>query len=182
MPTFAAAFSNLGAALGELERPEEAIGALEQALANDPNGFPTLSNLGAVYRDLGRLDEAEATFRRAIALAPSFVFGHYNLGHTLFLHGRFADAREAYEAGMNADPQKNPRQACRLAVVRAAAGDVVGGLREMEEIASRVPQEAMRDLAEEANETLGALETLPAFRNGELSAMVAAVRQHLRSA
>jgi tetratricopeptide (TPR) repeat protein len=178
MPTFAAAFSNLGAALGELERPEEAIRALEQALASDPNGFPTLSNLGAVYRDLGRLEEAERAFRRAIALAPSFVFGHYNLGHALFLQGRFADAREAYQAGMSVDPQKNPRQACRLAVVRAAAGDVAGGVRALDEIASRVPSDAMRDLAEEAIETLGALEALPVFNNGELAAMVAAVRRY----
>jgi tetratricopeptide (TPR) repeat protein len=182
MPTFAAALSNLGAALGELERPDEAIAALEQALANDPNGFPTLSNLGAVYRDLGRLDEAEHALRRAVALAPSFVFGHYNLGHTLFLQGRFAAARDAYEAGTSADPQKNPRQACRLAIVRAAAGDVVGGVRAMEEIASRVPQEMMRDFAEEASETVRALEALPAFRNGELSAMLAAVRRYLGSA
>jgi tetratricopeptide (TPR) repeat protein len=182
MPTFASAFSNLGAALGELERPTEAISALEQALANDPNGFPTLSNLGAVYRDLGRLDEAEGAFRRAIALAPSFVFGHYNLGHTLFLQGRFANARDAYEAGMNVDPQKNPRQACRLAVVRAAAGDVAGGLRELEAIAGRVPADAMRDLAEEAAETLGALAALPVFTGGQLTAMINAVSLYLRSA
>jgi tetratricopeptide (TPR) repeat protein len=182
MPTFAAAFSNLGAALGELERPDEAIGALEQALANDPNGFPTLSNLGAVYRDLGRLNEAEGAFRRAIALAPSFVFGHYNLGHTLFLQGRFTDARDAYEAGLSADPQKNPRQACRLAVVRAAAGDAVGAVRELEGIADRVPADAMRELAEEAAETLGALAALPRYAGGQLTAMIDVVSVYLRSA
>jgi tetratricopeptide (TPR) repeat protein len=181
MPTFAAAFSNLGAALGELERLEEALAALAQALANDPNGFPTVSNLGAVYRDLGRLDDAEHAFRRAIALAPSFVFGHYNLGHTLFLQGRFAEARDAYEAGMHADPQKNPRQACRLAVARCAAGDSIGGARELEAIASRVPEDVMRDLAVEADETLGALQTLPAFSNGELAVMIAAVQRYLRT-
>ena len=40
MPTFSAALSNLGAALAETERPDEAIAALEQALRHDPAGSP----------------------------------------------------------------------------------------------------------------------------------------------
>jgi hypothetical protein len=80
---------------------------------------------------------------------------------------------------MDADPQKNARQACRLAVVRAAAGDVAGGVREWTEIASRITASAARDLAEEANETLSALAALPAFADGRLSPMHDAVRRHL---
>ncbi len=50
--------------------------------------------MGAVWRDTGELDQAEAAFRRVLDLAPSFVFGHYNLAHTLLLAGRFAESRD----------------------------------------------------------------------------------------
>jgi tetratricopeptide (TPR) repeat protein len=176
MPSFAAAFSNLGAALGELDRSEEALAALEQALRHDPNGFPILNNIGAVKRELGRLDEAEASFRQVIELAPAFVFGYYNLGQTLFLRGRFADARLAYEEGFTRDPQKNPRQACRLAIARAAAGDTRGAIDQLGSLSAGVPGEVMQELAKEAEHTLMALSTLSPAGSVELSAVIAVVR------
>ncbi len=124
MPSFSVAFGNLGAALGELDRQDEALEALKQALHFDPFGHPILNNIGAVARDLGRLDEAASAFRLAVSHAPQFVFAHYNLGHTYFLQGRFADARDAYEAGLAADAQKSPRQRCRAALAHAATNDV----------------------------------------------------------
>ena len=124
MPSFSAAFSNLGAALGELDRHDEALDALKQALRFDPFGHAILNNIGAVARDLGRLDEAETAFRQALAHAPQFVFAHYNLGHACFLQGRFAEARDAYEAGLAADPQPGARQRCRAALAHAASGDI----------------------------------------------------------
>jgi tetratricopeptide (TPR) repeat protein len=123
MPSFSAAFSNLGAALGELNRHDEALEALKQALRFDPFGHAILNNIGAVARDLGRLDEAESAFRLALTHAPRFVFAHYNLGHTFFLQGRFADARDAYDAGLAADSTPTPRQRCRAALAHAAVND-----------------------------------------------------------
>lgn len=176
MPTFAAAFSNLGAALGELDRSAEALSALEQALRHDPYGFPILNNIGAVNRELGELQEAETSFRRVIELAPSFVFGYYNLGHTLFLVGRFADARAAYEEGYSRDRQKNPRQGCRLAVARAAAGDSAGAIEQLARVSAAVPEEVMRELAAEAERTLAAVSALASSGSVELSVVLAAVR------
>ena len=181
MPSFAAAFSNLGAALGELDRSDEALDALRQALAFDPAGHPVVNNLGAVYRELGRLEEAEAAFRRVIELAPAFVFGHYNLGHTLFLHGRFAEARDAYAEGMRRDPQKNPRQASRLAVARAAAGDASGAVADLDALAERVPAEAMRDLMQEAESTLRALSAIAGVDAAGVARVLERVAATLRS-
>jgi tetratricopeptide (TPR) repeat protein len=180
MPTFAAAFSNLGAALGEMDRPDDALAALQQALAHDPNGFPVLNNIGAVHRDAGRLREAEDAFRHVLALAPSFVFGHYNLGHTLFLGGRFDEARAAYEAGYERDGQKNPRQACRLAVARAASGDGAGAVSLIEAVASALPPDVMRELTDEMEMTLdGGLKAsvYPAGSVAACEAALAAVRR-----
>lgn len=159
MPSFSAAFSNLGAALGELDRRDEALQAFQYALEYDPNGYTILNNIGVVTRELGRLAESEAAFRKVVALAPEFVFGHYNLGHTLFLQGRYQAALSAYLEGQRRDPERNPRQACRLAIVRLAAGDPEGALRDLHRCTSNLPTEARRDVLAEAQEILWALLT-----------------------
>jgi len=157
MPTFTAALSNLGAILGELGDPAAALAALRQALAHDPDSFTILNNIGASCRELGRLDESEAAFRRVIAINPAFVFGHYNLGHTLFLAGRFGEALGAYEEGQRRDPQQNPRQGCRLAVVRFANGDAPGAERDFWRCADAAPPDEREDLLLEAYEIAHAL-------------------------
>lgn len=159
MPSFSAAFSNLGAALGELDRTEEALRAFNRALEYDPHGHTILNNIGVVSRELGRLADSEAAFRRVVAEAPEFVFGHYNLGHTLFLQGRYQAALAAYTEGQRRDPEKNPRQACRLAVVRLAAGDPDGSLRDLQQYTANVPRDARREILAEVQEILWALLT-----------------------
>lgn len=157
MPTFSAAFSNLGATLGELDRPEAALAALEQALVADPDRFVLLNNIGVVKRELGRLDQSEATFRRVVEIAPEFVFGYYNLGHTAFLRGRYREALAAYEEGQRRDPQKNSRQGCRLAIVRFANGDVEGAERDLRRFIDAASPEEREDLLLEAYEIVHAL-------------------------
>ena len=149
---FAAAFSNLGATLGELGEPEAALAAFEQALAADAENPTLLSNVGVVRRELGQLDASEEALRKVVALAPGFVFGHYNLGHTLFLSGRFDESLEAYLEGQRRDPDRNLRQACRLAMVRFAAGDVEGADRDLWRAADAAPPDEREDLLLEAYE------------------------------
>jgi tetratricopeptide (TPR) repeat protein len=157
MPTFSAAFSNLGATLGELDEPVRALAAFEQALAHDPRSFTILNNVGVVNRELGRLDTSEAAFRKVVELAPAFVFGHYNLGHTLFLAGKYRDALAAYEEGQRRDPDTSRRQGCRLAVIRLANGDVAGAERDLYRFADAAPADEREDLLLEAYEIAQAL-------------------------
>ena len=146
------AFSNLGATLGELGEPEAALAAFEQALAADAENPTLLSNVGVVRRELGQLTASEEALRRVVALAPEFVFGHYNLGHTLFLSGRFEESLEAYLEGQRRDPDGNLRQACRLAMVRFAAGDLEGADRDLWRAADAASPEEREDLLLEAYE------------------------------
>jgi tetratricopeptide (TPR) repeat protein len=139
MPTFASAAANWGATLGELDRPEEALAAFTRALTADPDNHQALNNLGVVSRELGRLGESEAAFRRVIALTPELAFGHYNLGHTLFLQGRYQASLAAYAAGQRNDPARNPVQASRLALARLATGDAAGALRELQTCTATLP-------------------------------------------
>ena len=159
MPTFSAACSNLGATLGELDEPAAALKAFRQALAHDLRSFTILNNIGVVCRELGRLDESEAAFRGVIEINPAFVFGHYNLGHTLFLAGTYPEALGAYEEGQRRDPQQSRRQGCRLAVVRFANGDIPGAERDLWRCVDTAPPDEREDLLLEAYEIARALLT-----------------------
>jgi tetratricopeptide (TPR) repeat protein len=157
MPSFASAAANWGATLGELDRPEEALAAFARALAIDPENHQALNNLGVVSRELGRLGESEAAFRQVIALTPGLAFGHYNLGHTLFLQGRYHASLAAYSAGQRNDPARNPVQASRLALARLGTGDAVGALRELQTCTATLPAGYRRQVLEDTHAVAWAL-------------------------
>jgi tetratricopeptide (TPR) repeat protein len=159
LPGFAPAWANLGGTLGELDRPQEALAAFERALAIDPASPQALNNVGVVRRELGRLTESEAAFRQVIQLTPGMAFGHYNLGHTLFLQGRFNAALSAYVEGQARDPEKNPVQASRLALCQVATGDGAGALRELQRATSGLPREYRQQLLADTSAILWALVT-----------------------
>ena len=159
LPGFAPAWSNLGGTLGELDRPGEALAAFERALALEPDSPQALNNVGVVRRELGRLGESETAFRRVIQLTPGMAFGHYNLGHTLFLQGRFQAALSAYVEGQARDPEKNPVQASRLALCKVATGDAAGALRELQRATAGLPREYRQQLLGDTSAILWALVT-----------------------
>jgi Tfp pilus assembly protein PilF len=159
LPGFGPAWANLGGTLGELDRPQEALTAFEKALALDPSSPQALNNVGVVRRELGRLGESEAAFRQVIQLTPGMAFGHYNLGHTLFLQGRFQAALSAYAEGQAHDPEKNAVQASRLALCKLATGDAAGALRELQRATAGLPREYRQQLLGDTSAILWALVT-----------------------
>ena len=159
LPAFAPAWANLGGTLGELDRPQDALAAFERALALDPASPQALNNVGVVRRELGRLAESEAAFRQVIQLTPGMAFGHYNLGHTLFLQGRFQAALSAYAEGQAHDPEKNPVQASRLALCQVATGDADGALRELKRATNGLPAAYRQQLLGDTSAILWALVT-----------------------
>lgn len=159
LPAFGSAWSNLGATLGELDRPAEALAAFERALACDPQSPQTVNNIGVVQRELGRLAESEAAFRKVTTLAPQLAFGYYNLGHTLFLQGRYQAALSAYTEGQKRDPERNPVQASRLALSRLASGDPDGALAELRRALPPLPRDYRRQLLADTSSVLMALLT-----------------------
>ena len=76
-------FSNLGNALQDQGRRDEAIAAYRQATAIKPDYAEAYSNLGNALRNHGKRDEAIAACRQAIAIKPAFAEAHYNLGAAL---------------------------------------------------------------------------------------------------
>ena len=67
--------------------------------------------------------DSEEAFRRVTSLAPDLAFGYYNLGHTLFLQGRYQAALSAYLRDRSATRSAIAVQASRLALCRLATGD-----------------------------------------------------------
>jgi len=159
MPAFASAWANLGATLGELDKPEDALDAFEHAMARDPANHQALNNVGVVRRELGKLAESETAFRRVIELTPELAFGYYNLGHTLFLQGRYHEALSAYVEGQKRDPERNPVQASRLALCRLASGDAAGALADLQRATQPLPREYRQQLLADTNTIAWALLT-----------------------
>ncbi len=159
LPGFGAAWGNLGATLGELDRPAEALAAFEHLLALDPSSPQAVNNIGVVTRELGRLGESEASFRRVIELEPNLAFGYYNLGHTLFLQGRYHAAASAYAQGQTRDPERNPVQGSRLAMCLVATGDARGALSELQRATGAMPRDYRKQLLGDTSAILWALVT-----------------------
>jgi Flp pilus assembly protein TadD len=84
-----------------LERLDEALACLRQAIALKPDLAEAHNNLGVTLNELGRLNEAEANCRQAIALKPDFADAHSNLGNTLYGLGRLGEAVSSYVSAIN---------------------------------------------------------------------------------
>ena len=69
-PNFAGAHYNLGNALGNQDKPDEAIAEYRRAIELDPTFAAAHVSLGNVLGDQHKLDEAIAEYRRAIELRP----------------------------------------------------------------------------------------------------------------
>jgi tetratricopeptide (TPR) repeat protein len=78
-----AIYNNLGLALLQLNRPQEAIPVFEQNLKrNDPQSPPTLYLLGKAHMQLRKWDLAKRAFTAAIKASPDFVPAYYTLSRT----------------------------------------------------------------------------------------------------
>jgi tetratricopeptide (TPR) repeat protein len=159
LPIFTAAWANLGATLGELDRPQEALVAFETALSQDPENPQALNNVGVVRRELGRLDDSVAAFRRVTELVPERAFGYYNLGHTLFLQGRYQAALSAYIEGQRRDAERNAVQATRLALCRLATGDAAAALADLRQATAPLTREHKHQLLADTQAVAWALLT-----------------------
>ena len=92
----AIAHCNLGAALQDAQRHEEALASYERALALQPSYPMALANRGNALRNLGRLHEALASYDAALAQQPAYPEALGNRGIALHLLGRRAEALDSF--------------------------------------------------------------------------------------
>ena len=91
-PDYINAHINLGAALEQQGKVDEAAAQYRRVVELDPRNALAYNNLGKVLKGLGRMQEGEARFRRALELKPDYPEAHYNLANVLSVHGKLDDA------------------------------------------------------------------------------------------
>ena len=103
-PNDAAAHANLGLALRQLGRVDEALASHDRALALKPDYAQAHNNRGNALRDLGRHAEALASYDRALALLPDYANALKNRGDTLLDLNRPAEALASYDRALALKP------------------------------------------------------------------------------
>jgi len=88
--------SNLAIALRALNRLDEAIDQLRQAIGADPDYAVAHKNLGVTLNQLGRSKEAAKHLERAIDLSPDDAGAHKSLGLAMLNQGRPDQAIEHF--------------------------------------------------------------------------------------
>ena len=102
-PTARGAQQNLGKALLDAQRPEEALAASRAAMEHAPDDVKAHANAGVALIRLGRLDEAEERLRRALAIDPRHPIALQNLAESLRKQERFDEALGYYRTAIEAD-------------------------------------------------------------------------------
>ncbi len=122
---------NLGGALKELGRLEEAEPVLARAVGLDPRHHGAWSNLGAVSLELQRYDDAIAAFSNAIRLKPDHAPALSGLGVTLRRRGLPREALPFFDLAVAVAPDDIDLRTWR-AMAWLGAGDYLRGFAEYE--------------------------------------------------
>ncbi|MFA6441065.1 MAG: tetratricopeptide repeat protein [Sterolibacterium sp.] len=104
LPEDAEAHGNLGTALRNLGRLDDAVASYFRALEIKPDYAEAHNNLGNALKDRGRLDEAVASYSRALEIKPDYAEAHNNLGNALKDIGRPDDAMASYSRALEIKP------------------------------------------------------------------------------
>jgi Flp pilus assembly protein TadD len=97
--------NNLGVALADQGRLDEAIVQYRQAIQVSPTYADAYNNLGVSLDDQGRFDEALAQYREAVRIKPDYAEAHYNMGITLSNQGKLDEAVAEYEQAVRVKPE-----------------------------------------------------------------------------
>jgi tetratricopeptide (TPR) repeat protein len=115
------AHNNLGVALREQGRQQEAIQHFEQALRIKPDLAEVHHGLAIALIGLGKVPEAIGHFERALQIRPDYVEVHYNLGAALMGQGRLQEAISHYEQALRIEPDSADAH-CNLGVALMGQG------------------------------------------------------------
>jgi Flp pilus assembly protein TadD len=91
-PSDFTAHFNLGAALQQKGKIEEAVSHFRLAIQINPRSYLAHTNLGAALQELGQSEQAISHYRRALGINPDYFNAHYNLGNLLLREGRIEEA------------------------------------------------------------------------------------------
>ncbi|MCU1347247.1 MAG: tetratricopeptide repeat protein, partial [Acidobacteria bacterium] len=149
------AWYNLGAALFDAQRYDEALQAYQVALAPidqafakdetvDPIHARAYLNLGAIYAKQKQWKLALGAYGKALRLDPKNASPYYNTGFIDYTLGDFAQAEEAYRAALKLDPSL-PLAHFHLGLIAARRGDDAAAVQSLETSLPSLEGEDRRD-------------------------------------
>ncbi|HEX9632065.1 MAG TPA: tetratricopeptide repeat protein, partial [Gemmatimonadales bacterium] len=140
-PENARAHYNLGIALAERGRADDAIAAYRRTLALRPDYAEALNAWGAALVRTGRELEARPYFEAALALWPESPDAQMNLGDLAFRSGDWVEAEARYASAAAADPALADVRH-RLGIALAQQGRAEDALAWYREALSMSPDDA----------------------------------------
>ena len=100
-PSFVPGYTNLGNALFDLDKFDEALEAHETAARLNPLHAAAQNNLGTIYEALAKHEEASDCFSKAMSLDPNYTTAGYNLGSVKLRNKNFVEGWNLREARWN---------------------------------------------------------------------------------
>ena len=98
------AHNNLGEALFQKGKVDEAITQYQTALEIKPDYTDAHNNLGEALFQKGRVDEAIAQFQKVLEIQPGYMHAHYNLGIALAQKGLLDEAIDQFRKTLEVLP------------------------------------------------------------------------------
>ena len=102
----------LGTTYQLMERSDDALVPLKNAVALSPGDAEAHNNLGFTLYNLGRLAEAEASCKQALKIKPNFAEAHCNLGLILYALGQLDEAENNCRRALKIQPDLAEAHAC----------------------------------------------------------------------
>jgi protein O-mannosyl-transferase len=118
---------NLGIALNDRGKTDEAIDHYQQAIALRPSYAEAHYNLGRLLAQKGQLDDAVTHYEKALEINPADAEAQNNLGVTLFGSGRVDEAIAHYQGALKIRPDY-AEASCNLANALLSKGDLDGAV------------------------------------------------------
>jgi predicted O-linked N-acetylglucosamine transferase (SPINDLY family) len=126
-----AIWNNLGMAIAEQGRHDEALAFYRAAAEADPTHAIARNNMGNALKECGRLADALEAYRSAIALQADYADAHNNMGLVLEALGRTEDALAAYARTLAIKPDHAAAHN-NMGNAQTNAGDLIAAIKSYE--------------------------------------------------
>jgi protein O-GlcNAc transferase len=103
-PDYIEAHNNMGLALAEQGKLEEAVEAYNKVLSIKPDYAEAFYNMGNALQEQGKLEEAVDAYNKALPLKPAYTKAHYNMGIVLQEQGKLDEALVSYNKALAIKP------------------------------------------------------------------------------
>jgi len=135
------AYYNLGIALSERGKTDEAIAHYQQAIRLRPSYVEAHYNLGRLLAQKGLLEDAVTQYEKVLEINPADAEAQNNLGVTLFGMGRVDDAIVHYQSALKTRPDY-AEASCNLANALLSMGDLERAIANYSACLARSPNQA----------------------------------------